>query len=380
MTRRKREPMELGKYDVIVVGSGFSGAVAAEILSHAGKNVAVLERRGHIGGNMHETRLKEGFPRVHLYGPHIFHTNSAAVYDYLSRFTKWIPYEHRVLGRIDGHYVPIPFNFASMDALLPEAEAMKAALTAAFPKEKTVSVRTLLYHENVALRRLGQFVYEKVFVHYTAKQWGVPIEQVPSATIDRVPVRLGYDDRYFSDRFQAMPKEGYGPIFEKLLADCDVFTGVDGRCALETGKPVLYTGAVDELFNGCFGPLPYRTVRMEFEHLEVERFQSAAVVNYPNEEDFTRITEFKTLTGERCATTTILREYPQAYAPGRGEPYYPVASADSESLYERYSEKAKQHPNLFLCGRLAEYRYYNMDQCIARAMEAAQEVLRQTNS
>lgn len=367
--------MDLSPYDVIVVGAGFSGATAAEILSRAGKKVAVLERRNHVGGNMYETRLGDGMPRVHLYGPHIFHTNNEEVFSYLKRFSDFYPYDHRVLGRIDGKLVPIPFNFTSMDALLPMAEALKARLKEAFPGESKVSVMTLLHHEDKDLRELGEFVYEKVFVHYTAKQWGIPAEKVDRGTIDRVPVRIGYDGRYFADAFQAMPVDGYNPIFEKMLEKADVFTGMDGRCALGCGKPVIYTGPLDELFDFEYGALPYRTLRLDFETLDMEQYQPAAVVNYPNEEDFTRITEFKALTGEKLPCTTILREYPAQYVPGQGEPYYPIASEESATLYERYARKAAQVPGLVLCGRLAEYKYYNMDQCIARAMEITEKLL-----
>lgn len=377
-------------FDAIVVGCGFSGAVCARKLAEEkGRRVLLLEKRSHIAGNMFDGKDTNGVV-IHQYGPHIFHTHSRKVFDYLSRFTGFIPYEHRVLGHIDGKLVPIPFNFTSLEGLLgsEEAAAMEKKLTACFPGESKVSVLDLLSYEDAQIQAFGRLVFDKVFVNYTAKQWGVPAEQVDRSTINRVPVVLGRDDRYFSDPIQQMPEAGYTPLFEKLLnhenitlaLSCDAVprfafdfeTGVLSFDGARFDGPVVYTGAIDELFGWRFGPLPYRSLDLAFERLETTHFQPACVVNYPNEEAFTRITEFKYLLGQQIdGHTTILREYPLPYdrSASRGNiPYYPIANPENQRLYARYSDCAKPFSQLHFCGRLAEYRYYNMDAAVDRAL------------
>ncbi len=376
--------------DAVVVGAGFAGGVLARELAEQGRRVLLLERRPQIGGNMYDYD-RDGV-LTHLYGPHIFHTGSREVYDYLSRFTDWIPYEHRVLGRIRGRHVPIPFGFRSIDELFPSDRAalLKEKLQREFSGRDRVSVRELLACGDADIAGLGEFVFEHVFVHYTAKQWGMPVEQVDTSVIDRVPVVIGYDDRYFRDSIQAMPREGYTRLFQRLLdhPNIRVLTGVDAAERLTLGSegilldgrlfagPVVYTGALDALFGYRLGELPYRSLRLEFETLPVERFQPASVVNYPNEEDFTRITEFKQLTGQVFpGATVILREYPAQYRAGAGmEAYYPIDSEESHALYRRYRQLADAYPNLYLCGRLAEYQYYNMDAAVGAALNLAREI------
>lgn len=384
------------KYDAVVVGCGFSGAVVARRLAEeTGARVFVAEKRATIAGNMYDEPDEAGI-LVHRYGPHIFHTHSERVFAYIRRFSEWRPYEHRVLGRIQGRLVPIPFNFTSLEALFaPEdAETIRRKTLAAFPGRDKVSVLDLLQQPDVDIRRFGQFVFDNVFKNYTAKQWGTPIDQVDPATINRVPVVLGRDDRYFSDPIQKMPAQGYTALFRRLLdhpnitvqLECDAvrlleLTGEDGRIRWggeEFDGPVVYTGCVDELLGYRFGPLPYRSLDLQLETLPMAHFQPAAVVNYPNEEDFTRITEFKYLTGQQSEKTTVMREYPLPYHrdAARGNlPFYPIISSENRAQYERYAGLLRQYPRLFLCGRLADYRYYNMDTAILRALELADHII-----
>ncbi len=383
-------------FDILIVGAGFSGAVTARQMAEKyRKKVLILEKRPHIGGNMYEACLENGV-RVHCYGPHIFHTNSREVFEYLQRFSDFYPYEHRVLGRIDGKLVPIPFNFTSLEALFPKekAEAVKRALKAAYPSQQKISILELLKSPEGLIREFGEYVYDRVFVHYTAKQWQQPIEAVDTSVINRVPVVLGYDGRYFQDEFQYMPSQGYTKLFENLLEhpniqvelNCDaserlVFEEASGRTLFdgeEFSGPVVYTGAPDVLLGCRLGALPYRSLDMIFKQLNEDEFQPAAVVNYPNEEDFTRITEFKHMTGQRITgRTAILKEYPAAYRPGAETgniPYYPIQSPENQKLYNRYAESLSKFPNLFLCGRLAEYKYYNMDGAVYQALRLSEKL------
>ena len=349
--------------EVLIVGAGFSGAAIARVLAENGLRVRILEQRPHIGGNMYE-RTDENGVRSHVYGPHIFHTNSERVFAFLRRFSDFFPYEHRVLGRIDGKLVPIPFNFTSLETLFPaqQAKRLEERLLAAYPGGEKISILDLTSSGDGELRAFGDYVFDRVFVHYTAKQWQQPVEEVDASVINRVPVVLGYDDRYFGDKIQAMPADGYTALFGRMLdhpnialeLSCDAL----GRLSLREGKlyldgkefpgPVVYTGAPDALLGYRFGPLPYRSLEFVFEQLELDSFQPAAVVNYPNEEDFTRITESKKLTGQVLpGRTTILREYPAAYAPGAargGIPYYPVPNEANRALYERYRGALAAYP------------------------------------
>ncbi len=384
------------EYDVIVVGAGFSGAVTAQQLAQAGQKVLVLEKRPQIGGNMYDSADKNGV-LVHWYGPHIFHTSSQKVWEYLQQFAQGEPYQHRVLGRIDGKLVPIPFNFTSLDTLFPpsQAQKIKEKLQSLFPGQATVSVLELLDSPDQTVSAFGNFVFEKVFLHYTAKQWGTPVDQVDRSVINRVPVVLGYDDRYFQDPFQAMPAGGFTPLFKKLLShpNIEVRLNCDALALLslnqQTGEirfqgqvfsgPLVFTGPVDQLFGCQFGPLPYRSLNLVFEQLEYTDFQPAAVVNYPNEEAFTRITEFKKLTGQQLlGATTILKEYPLPYCPENPQgntPYYVISSLENLARYQEYANLAAFFPNLHLCGRLAQYKYYNMDGAILQALNLSQQLL-----
>ncbi len=327
--------------DVIIVGSGFAGSVLAERFSNTEKKVLVLEKRNHIGGNGYEETLHD--IRYHKYGPHIFHTNSKRVKDYVEQFTSWYFYEHRVLGKIDGECVPIPFNFKSIELLFykEKAKLIQTKLLEHYEWNSKVSILDLKNSEDEEIREFGEYVFEKVFLHYTAKQWNTDISNVDISVINRVPVVVGYDDRYFSDTYQMMPRYGYNELFEHLLSNknitvktnvnaIDVISFQNGKIFYE-GKEftgiLIYTGAVDELFSYEFGPLPYRSLDLKFEYLPQNYYQACSVLNYPNEEDFTRITEFKYLSQESFKTgTVILKEYPKTYD-YRNEssiPYYAI--------------------------------------------------------
>lgn len=388
----------MGK-QAVVVGLGFAGSVLARELAQAGYSVLAIEKRSHIGGNMFEHFRPNGV-RVHLYGPHIFHTNHRNVYDYLKRFTEFYPYTHRVLGRIKGKLVPIPFNLTSLRSLFPE-DKVSAFLQKAgeyFAARDRVYISELTNHPDPLVAEIGMFVLENVFVNYTAKQWGLSVSEVDDSVLNRVPVVLSEDDRYFSDVIQVMPMEGYTPIFEKMLNHPNIHVLLDSKASDHVtldevgGKvfldgvpflgPLVYTGPIDELFSYSLGTLPYRSVEMAFEDLNMDFFQGAAVVNYPNEEDFTRITEFKHLTLQNVLNhTTILREYPRTYRPGSHlQPYYPIPGEVNQDLYERYVLMSKQIPNLYLCGRLAEYKYYNMDMVILQALQLSDVIIRKDTS
>jgi UDP-galactopyranose mutase len=377
-------------FDVIIAGSGFAGSVAAKELAQKGKKVLLLEKRSHIGGNMYDEIDQSGTP-VHIYGPHIFHTDSQRVYDYIKQYG-FKEYQHRVLGYIDGKYVPIPFNFKSIDMLFEHtvAESYKKALSDDFCGREKVSVSELLGSGNNLIKELGNFVFEKVFVNYTAKQWGIPAQNVDKSVINRVPVKLSYDDRYFTDRYQLMPETSYSDVFNKMLdnknieirTDTDALSmiGIKDNNIYFNGEKfngiLIYTGAIDRLFEYKFGELPYRSVDMRFETIDKQKYQDAAVVNYPNDYDFTRITEFKHFYTIKGETTTILREYPRSYdRKGGSIPYYVITNEQNIQKYGEYKKLASGIKNLHLIGRLAEYKYYDMDDVIERALNEVECII-----
>lgn len=379
-------------YDVIIVGAGFAGSTLAHKFAESGKKVLIIDKRSHIGGNMYEYERENGV-RVHKYGPHIFHTNDREVFEYLKQFTGFYFYEHRVIGFIDGKYVPIPFNFKSIELLFSEKESskIKEKLLEKYRDMKKVSILNLLNDEDETIKKFGNYVYEKVFVNYTAKQWNIPIEQVDKSVINRVPVLLGYDDRYFQDEYQFMPKNGYNEIFNKMLKNSNIelmlntnakdIMKIKNDMILIEGKTfngkVIYTGPLDELFEYEFGSLPYRSLDLKFEDLVENYYQPASVVNYPNDNKFTRITEFKYLSNQIVSgNTTILKEYPLTYDYKNSShvPYYAIFNEENLNLYKQYASKVKQIKNLYLCGRLAEYKYYNMDAAIRRALDLFNEI------
>ena len=384
------------KLDVLAVGAGYAGAVAARALADQGKRVLVLERRDHIGGNAYDRPDQAGV-LIHQYGPHIFHTNDKQVFDWLSRFTRWRDYQHRVVANIpDGRggriTYPVPFNLTSLETAFGPEEGRRLGdkLTAAYGAEKKVTILELRQNQDPSIAALADYVYEHVFVHYTMKQWGQRPEDIDPNTTARVPVFLSRDDRYFQDTYQGMPLEGYTPMFERMLdhPSITVELGTDalGRLDLSSntlkvdGAPfdgqVIYTGQADELFGFRFGPLPYRTLDFAFETLEQDDFQGYGTVNYTVDEDFTRITEFKHLTGQAApGVTTIVKEYSKAYTGERGEiPYYAIINPENNALYAKYRAEADRFSNLHLLGRLAEYKYYNMDAIAGKALELAEKL------
>ena len=340
----------------------------ARELAEAGSDCHVIDRRPHIAGNAFDEFDAHGI-LVHRYGPHIFHTNGERIFEYLSRFTEWRSYEHRVLGVVDGKYYPFPINRDTINQLYG-TDLDEAGVLAFYEsvREPRGDVRT---SEDVVLSSVGRDLYEKFFLNYTRKQWGLDPSQLKAGVAARIPVRANTDDRYFTDTFQAMPAEGYTRMFERMLDHArirvDVNTEFD-KASIEAYDHVVYTGPIDAFYECRFGRLPYRSLRFEHEHLEdVETFQATGTVNYPNDHAYTRITEFKHLTGQQHIGTSIVREYPEA----DGDPYYPVPREENEMLFKRYEMLARDEARVTFVGRLAQYRYYNMDQVVGAALAAS---------
>ena len=376
--------------DVIIIGAGFAGATVANVLANKGKNVLIIDKRDHIGGNAYDYMEEDIL--IHKYGPHIFHTNSKEVFDYLSNFTEWYKYEHKVLGHVDNKLVPIPFNFKSIEECLPEkAEKLIELLKKDYGEGKKVPIMDLLMNENRDIRYLANYIYEHVFKYYTMKQWDMKVEELDSAVSARVPVNTSYDDRYFNDTYQYMPKEGYTKLITKMLDNEHIevllSTNVTDILKLKDGTvyyngevfegDVYYTGAIDELFEYKHGELPYRSLDLILERLN-KTFQDAATENYPeNDVKFTRITEYKHfMEVEPKGVTYIHTEYPFPYK-RNGEvgnvPYYPIIKDENQTLYETYVKEASKYPKLHLIGRLAEYKYYNMDAIVLKALEMCKD-------
>jgi len=364
-------------FDWLVVGAGFAGSVLAERLaSQRGERVLVVDRREHVGGNAFDCFDSAGL-LIHRYGPHIFHTNAAQIVDYLSQFTAWRPYEHRVLAAVDGQLVPIPINLDTINRLYGlelDSQGMEQFL--AERAETHGHPRTA---EDVVVGTVGRELYELFFRGYTRKQWGLDPSQLDATVTARVPTRCSRDDRYFTDTFQAMPLHGYTRMFEQLLDHPDIKlllnTDYEEIKRLPAGH-VFYTGPIDQFFRLRFGPLPYRSIDFRFETHDVPTFQPAPVVNYPNEHRYTRITEFRYLTGQEHHRTTVVYEFPR----DGGDPYYPVPRPENHELYNRYRKLAEQTPGVTFLGRLGTYRYYNMDQVVAQALKTADRHLQSSRA
>lgn len=363
-------PSDPQRYDYLIVGAGFAGSVLAERLaSQHGARVLLIDRRPHVGGNAYDEPNDAGI-LYHKYGPHIFHTNSQQVVDYLSKFTKWRPYEHRVRAFVRGKLVPIPINRTTLN-LLFEAGLQTDEDAAAYLSKRAEPIDEINTSEDVVINAVGRELYELFFRGYTRKQWGLDPSELDKQVTSRIPTRTNEDDRYFGDTFQAMPLHGYTAMFETMLDHpliekrLGTDFGVLKERAHEIAEHIIFTGPVDEYFDHCFGKLPYRSLRFDHQTFEQEWFQPVAVVNYPCEEvPFTRISEYKHLTGQTSDRTTVTYEYPSA----EGDPYYPIPRAENQALYKRYEALADAAQDVTFVGRLATYRYYNMDQIVGQAL------------
>lgn len=382
-------------YDVLIVGAGFAGSVVARELALQNKKVLLIDEREHFGGNAYDY-FKDDI-LIHKYGPHIFHTSSKVVYDYLSQFTNWYPYEHKVLGHIKGKLVPIPFNYASIDALFTKdkAERLRQKLSKTFKDVRRLTISELSKQSEPELKELADFIFENVFKHYTAKQWGLNANEIDPSVMARVPVKLSYKDGYFDDLYQVMPSEGYSHIFKQLLDSPNIKirlrTKASSVLKIEAGKiyvdqkefrgQIVYSGMIDELFEYILGELPYRSLDLVLERKE-GTFQQVATENYPGPQEkypFTRISEYKHfMVNEPKDYTYIHSEYPLPYKRNalKGNiPYYPIFTQENQHLYQQYLSLASNLPQITLVGRLAEYKYYNMDAIILRALKVSHDLL-----
>ncbi|MCC2674106.1 MAG: glf [Ramlibacter sp.] len=354
------------QFDYLIVGAGFAGSVLAERLANElGMRVLIVDKRPHIGGNAYD-RYDDHGVLIHPYGPHIFHTNSEDIFEYLSMFTEWRPYQHRVLASVDGQLVPMPINLDTINKLyglnLTSFEVEKFFESVA---EKKDEVKT---SEDVVVSKVGRELYNKFFRGYTRKQWGLDPSELDASVTARVPTRTNRDDRYFADKFQAMPRHGYTRMFEKMLShpNIKIMVNTDYREIVDVipWKHMVYTGPVDAFFDFKYGKLPYRSLRFEHVNVPKEQFQAVGTVNYPNDYGYTRISEFKHITGQEHASTSVVYEYPCA----EGDPYYPVPRPENTELYRKYEAEAENTPNVSFVGRLATYKYYNMDQVVGQAL------------
>ena len=353
-------------FDYLIVGAGFAGSVLAERLASIGEQkVLLVEQRDHIGGNAYDYFNKDGI-LIHKYGPHIFHTNSKKVFDYLGKFTAWRPYEHRVLGSVDGQLVPIPINLTTINKLY--GLNLNCSEVESFFESKAEKIDRVKTSEDVVVSKVGRELYEKFFKNYTRKQWDLDPSELDASVTARVPTRTNKDDRYFTDTYQAMPLHGYTRMFQKMLShpNIKIMLNTDYKEIIDVipYKNLIYTGPIDSFFNYCYGRLPYRSLEFKFETHDTETYQATGTINFPNEHAYTRITEFKYLTGQKHSKTSIVYEYPQA----EGDPYYPIPRPENAEIYKKYQQLANAMTNTYFTGRLATYKYYNMDQVVAQSL------------
>ncbi len=369
-------------YDAIIVGAGLAGGIIARKLADDGKRVKIVERRKHIAGNIYDYNYKG--VRIQKYGPHVFHTNDVQIYDFIAKYTNPVPYETRCEAVIDGIATPSPFNFKTIDQFysVQEAETLKKRLLEYYGNKKYITVLEMLKCKDQLIRSYANFLFEKDYKLYTAKQWGVPPYEIDPLVLERVPIALSYRDTYFDNKFEFIPENGFTDFYQNLIdserIECE--TGVDARKHIRfkgnkvnyDGKEacVIYTGALDELFDYKFGILAYRSLKFDIRSYKRKSMQNVAIVAYPQAKEYTRITEYTKMPYQKCDNTVIAVEYPLPYVKRqRCEPYYPVLTQESLKCYEKYKEYAHRYNNLIFLGRLADYKYYNMDQVVLRAME-----------
>jgi UDP-galactopyranose mutase len=360
-------------FDYLIVGAGFAGSVLAERLAtQANKKILIIDKRDHIAGNAYDYHNNDGI-LIHKYGPHIFHTNSKEVFEYLSQFTPWRPYEHKVLASVDGQLVPIPINLNTINKLYNLN--LCSADVEAFFEERAEKVDRVKTSEDVVVSKVGRELYEKFFRGYTRKMWDLDPSELDASVTARVPTRTNRDDRYFTDTYQAMPLYGYTQMFQNMLShrNIKIMLNTDYKEIIDIipYKNLIFTGPVDEYFNYCYGKLPYRSLEFKFETIDKEVFQPTGTVNYPNEQLYTRITDFKYLTGQVHPKTAVVYEFPKA----EGDPYYPVPRPENAELYKKYQQLASTTKNTFFVGRLATYKYYNMDQVVAQALTTFKKIM-----
>lgn len=376
-------------YNDIIIGCGFAGAVMAERLAAAGRKILMIDRRNHIGGNCYDAKDQYGV-LIHVYGPHIFHTSDKGVYEYLSAFTKWNEYSHEVVAKVGENYIPVPFNLNTLKTAFPDkAKALEKKLTDTYGMDTKVPILKLRESEDEDIRMIADYVYNNIFLKYTMKQWGQTPEEIDPSVTGRVPVYISYDNRYFQDTYQGMPSDGFTPMFEKMLDNDNITVelGLDAKDVLSFRDGnvyykneifhgnVIYSGQIDELFDNKYGMLPYRTLNFVTEHYDCDGVLPKAVVNYTVSEDYTRITEYKKLTWQECEGTTIMKEYSLSYDGEKTQtPYYAIINQENLTLYNKYKAEADRYKNLYMLGRLAEYKYYNIDGIVRRALNLADKI------
>jgi UDP-galactopyranose mutase len=359
------------RYDFLIVGAGITGITISRRLAEAGKKVLIVEQRNHAGGNCYDEYDEHGI-LIHKYGPHIFHTNYKDVWDFLSRFTKWVCYQHRVRAYIDGKLVPFPINLDTINHLYNLN--LSPSQMAAYLDGVKIKMDKLTNSKDSVVSKIGIDLYEKFFENYTFKQWGIPADELNAAVCERIPVRFNRDDRYFNDKYQGIPIDGYRKLFERMLSHANICLLLQATyrdvCGDIKYEKLVYTGPIDEYFNYCYGKLGYRSLRFDFRNYAVDSFQDYAVVNYPNDYDFTRITEYKKFIGQKAVSTTVSYEYPCS----GGDPYYPIPTPENHQIYERYLKKSKKLKNVFFAGRLGAYRYMNIDIACLEALNLVRDL------
>ena len=364
--------------DILIVGAGISGIVLARLFAEKGRKVLIVDKRPHIGGNCYDYIDENGI-NIHKYGPHIFRTDSEEIWQFLSRFTAWHEYKHKVCACIEGKEVPIPFNFTAIDILFApkRAEIFKEKLISKYGENKKIPILELKKSKDKDLQDLAAFVYEKVFYHYTLKQWELRPEELGGDAMSRVPVYTSYYDGYFTEKYQAIPTPGYTKMFENTLnhPNIKIKLNTDFKNLKDFKyKYLFYSGPVDEFFNYKLGPLPYRSLSFEFKTLDKPKFQSVAVVNYTGKEPYTRITEFKHFLSQKNAKTAIAYEYPSAFEMGKNERYYPIPKQENENLYKQYLKLTEKQKNIYFIGRLGEYKYYSMQSAVSAIFELFKKI------